>query len=101
MHIIFGVFAIPIYRICKGGGLFKSIILCWGLYILWGVVWCVLLPAIMLRFSDEALMLFPESIGVPAIILTGFIPSALVCSIAYAIVVRVRQSLKAKAEIHQ
>jgi small neutral amino acid transporter SnatA (MarC family) len=31
IHLVFGVFGIPIYRMRKGGGLFVSTLLCWGL----------------------------------------------------------------------
>lgn len=46
IHLIFGVFGIPIYRMSKGGKLLPNILLCWGVYILWAVIWCIILPAI-------------------------------------------------------
>ncbi len=86
IHLVFGVFGIPIYRMRKGGGLFGNVLLCWGLYIIWAFTWCVILPLIVRLFSKELCLLFPEAIGVPFVVVLGCIPSVFVCTIAYGIV---------------
>ena len=91
IHIVFGVFAIPIYRMWKGGTLDTNILLCWGLYILWAFIWCVILPVLCLQFSKELFFLFPESYGVVAIVFVGWIPSIFICSIAYAIIAVIKK----------
>lgn len=37
IHVVFGVFGIPLYRMRNGAGLFESTLLCWGLEIIWAV----------------------------------------------------------------
>lgn len=86
IHLVFGVFGISIQRMRNGGGLFGSILLCWGLEIAWAFTWSVILPVIVYPFSKEAHLLFPEATGVPFIVVFGGIPSTLVCTIAYGIV---------------
>ena len=86
IHLVFGVFGIPIQRMRKGGGLFGSILLCWGLYIIWGLVWCLILPAIVSPFSKAVFLMFPEVTGLPFIVVFGCLPSVLVCTIAHGIV---------------
>ena len=88
------VFGIPIYRMYKGGKLFPNILLCWGLSILWAITWCFVLPVISLRFSKEIFLLFPEVIGVAAMIMFGWFPSITVCSIAYIIINPDRNKIK-------
>lgn len=85
-HIIVGVFGIPIRRIWKGGGLFPNILLCWGLFVLWGVVWCIGLPLILSPFGNDIVLLFPESYAVAAILVVGLLPCTLICSIAFGII---------------
>jgi len=86
IHLVFGVFAIPIYRMRKGKGLFGSILLCWGLEIIWAFTWCLILPAVVSPFGKEFCLLFPEAIGVGFVVVLGCIPSVFVCTIAYGIV---------------
>jgi amino acid transporter len=92
------VFGIPVYRIYKGGKPLPNILLCWGLSILWAITWCVVLPyiSISLSLSKEIFLLFPEATGVPAIIILGWLPGTLVCSIAYIIVTLVKNERKLK-----
>jgi hypothetical protein len=63
-----------------------SILLCWGLNILWAFIWCIILPGIALHWSHDLFMKFPEAIGVFPIIITGWLPSLVVCTVAYAII---------------
>ena len=86
IHLVFGVFGIPIYRMRKGAGLLGSILLCWGLHIIWGLVWCLILPAIVVPFSKAVFLMFPEVTGLPFIVVFSWLPSLLVCTIAYGIV---------------
>ena len=97
IHLVFGVFGVAIYRMYKGGGLLSSILLCWGLYIVWAVVWCIVLPAAALYFSKEIFLLFPEVIGVPVIVFAGWLPCMLVCSIACGVISMVRPGKKPEA----
>jgi hypothetical protein len=96
VHLVFGVFGIPIYRMYKGGGVFVSTLLCWGLYIIWAFTWCVILPAIVYPYSKEVFGLFPDAIRVPFIIVLGCVPSLLVCSIAYGVIRATRPERKAQ-----
>ena len=57
-------------------------LLCWGLSVIWAFTWCVVLPAVVLPYSKETLRFFPEAIGVPAIMVMGWVPSLLVCLLA-------------------
>lgn len=91
IHLALGVFGIPIYRMYKGGGLFVSTMLCWGLEIIWAFTWCVILPAIVSPYSKEVFLLFPDAIGVFPIAVLGCIPSVFVCTIAYGIVHPIRR----------
>lgn len=86
VHIVLGVPAMPIYRVYKGRGLFISALLCWGLWILWAFTWCVILPALVYPRSKEAFVLFPGAIGVPFVIVLGWVPSLTACLIAHGIV---------------
>jgi len=85
IHLVLGVFGVAIYRIYKGGGLFSNILLCWGLCILWAIIWCIALPIVFLPFGKGIVLLFPEAIGVPVIVFTGWLPCVLVCVIARAV----------------
>lgn len=86
IHIVFGVFGISIYRMAKGGGLFGNIGLCWGLMFFWGIIWCVILPAIFLPLGKEIFLMFPDAQGVPVILFIGWIPSFVVCTSAYTVI---------------
>lgn len=97
VHLVLGVFGVAIYRIYKGGGLFSNILLCWGLCIVWAAVWCILLPVVFLPFSKEIFLLFPEAIGVPALVFVGWLPCVLVCAITHVIIATVRQGKKPEA----
>ena len=70
----------------KGGNLLLNILLSYVLLVLWAITWCLILPAIALYFSEDLFRMFPEAIGVPAIIYTGWIYSLVICSVAYAII---------------
>jgi hypothetical protein len=82
IYIVIGVFGIPIRRISKGGRLLQSILLCWGLLVLWGLIWVVVLPLVLSPFGKHIVLLFPEGHGMFAIVVLGWVPSVLVCSIA-------------------
>ena len=88
---LFTNFGIPIYRIWKGGNLLINILLSYGLFVLWATTWCVILPAIALYFSEDLFRMFPEAIGVGAIICIGWIYSLVICSVAYAIIKMARK----------
>lgn len=92
-HIVLGVFVPPVYRITRGGRLAPNIGLGWGLVILWGVIWCMVLPALFTQ-NKEIFVLFPESHGMIALLLTGWLPSAVVCAGAYAVIVLMRKRKK-------
>ena len=99
IHIILGVFGIPIYRMSRGGKLFSNFLLCWGLYIFWAIFWCILLPLIcsiilpliLEHPNKHVFSLFPEATGVPGIIFIGWIPSIIVCSIAYIVIYTIKK----------
>lgn len=86
VHLIVGVFGIPVYKIYKGGNLISNILLCWGLYVLWAVAWCVILPALFLPLGKNIYSLFPEAVGVGLIVFLGWIPSVICFAFAYAII---------------
>ena len=83
---LFTNFGIPIYRMWKGGNLLINILLSYGLFVLWAITWCAIFPAIALCFSKDIFMMFPEAIGVGAIICIGWIYSFIICSVAYVII---------------
>jgi hypothetical protein len=86
IHVVIGVFGIPIKRMSKGASLLRSILLCWGLLVLWGLIWIVVLPLALLPFGRHVVMLFPEGHGMFAIVVLGWVPSVLVCSIGSFII---------------
>ena len=94
LHIVFGVFAIPIYRMHKGGSVFVNTLLCWGLWIVWAFTWCIILPAAIYPYNPEMLKLFPEAIGVPPLVILAWAPSLLVCSIAHGIISVIKRQSK-------
>lgn len=96
VHLVLGVFGVAIYRIYKGGDLFSSILLCWGLCILLGVIWCIVLPVVLLPFGKEVVLLFPEAIGAPALVFAGWIPCVLVCAIASGVITVVKRREKSE-----
>jgi hypothetical protein len=55
-----------------------------------------MLPALALYFSKDIFMMFPEAIGVGAIIFIGWIQSLVICSIAYAII-RIAKTWRSKS----
>ena len=97
IHIVLGVFAIPIYRMYKGGSLLINTLLCWGLWIIWAFTWCVILLGIVYPYSRETLKFFPEAIGVPAIIVMGWVPSLLVCLLACGIISVIKRESRSGA----
>jgi hypothetical protein len=97
IHLVLGVFGVAIYRIYKGGGLFSSILLCWGLCIFWAVIWCFVLPVVLLPFGKEIFLLFPEVIGVPVLVFAGWLPCMFVCAIAHGFIATVRREKKPRA----
>jgi hypothetical protein len=86
IHLFIINFGFPIFLLWKGGKLLTSILLCWGLHIIWAIIWCVILPGIASNVSHDLALKFPEAIGVFPIILTGWLPSVVVCTLAYAII---------------
>lgn len=97
VHLVLGVFGIPIYRISRGGSVFVSTLLCWGLWIVWAFTWCVILPAAVCLWSREVIRYFPEAIGLPPLILLAWVPSLLICSIARAIISVIKRRSKSGA----
>lgn len=93
---LFISFGIPIYRMWKGGNLLLNTFLNYVLLVLWAITWCVMLPAFVLYFSKDIFRMFPEAIGVGAIIYIGWIHSLVVCSIAYAII-RIAKTWRSKS----
>ena len=91
IHLFIINFGFPIYRLWKGGTLLTSIFLCWGLLIIWAIIWCVILPGIASNVSHDLALKFPEAIGVFPIIGMGGIPSFFVCTIAYGIIKTIKQ----------
>jgi hypothetical protein len=94
IHVVFGVFAIPIYRIYKGGSVFVSTLLCWVLWIVWAFAWCVILPAAVYPYNREMLKFFPEAIGVPGLIILAWVPSLLVCLLARGVISAIKRESK-------
>jgi hypothetical protein len=94
IHIVFGVCAIPVYRIYKGGSVFMSTMLCWGLWIVWAFTWCVILPAAVYPYSEEVLELFPQAIGVSAVVILAWVPSLLVCLLARGVIAVIKRRSK-------
>lgn len=93
IHIVIGVFGIPIRRISKRGRLLQNILLCWGLLFLWGLIWIVVFPLALSPFGKHIVMLFPEGHCAFAIVVLGWLPSVLVCSIA-SFIIEVKNSKK-------
>ena len=80
IHIILGVLLPLTIRIYKGKNFGITILIGWGLIIIWGITWLTLLPMILSPFvSDEILLMFPEAIGGPFILLFGWIQSIALC----------------------
>ena len=94
IHLFIINFGFPIYRLWKGGKLLTSIFLCWGLLIIWAIIWCVILPGIASNMSHDLALKFPEAIGVLPIIVMGGISGLVVCTVAYAII----KTIKSKKE---
>ncbi|MBI9016424.1 MAG: tetratricopeptide repeat protein [Phycisphaerae bacterium] len=75
LHIIFGILLPLIIRIHKRKNLFVSIILAWGLIIIWSITWGIIIPIYfpMSMSPDAMVFLF---------ILYGFAPASVCCLVA-------------------
>jgi len=71
----------------------QNILLCWGLLVLWGLIWIIALPLALSPFGKHIIMLFPEGQCMFAIVVLGWVPSVLVCSVA-SFIIEIRNSRK-------
>ena len=86
IHIVILNFGLPIYLMWRGRNALIGIVSCWGLFILWAIIWCIVLPMIALQFSKDLFLKFPDAIGVLPTIIFGWFPSIIVCLPAYFII---------------
>lgn len=68
--------------VLRSGKIPKGILIGYGLSILCVFLVSVVLPGIVAEYNKEYSLYFPEAIGVPAIIFTGWLPVSVVAIIA-------------------
>ena len=73
---------IAFWYVLRSGRILKGILIGYGLSIICVFLASVVLPGVVALYDKEYCRYFPEAIGVPAIIFTGWLPASVVAIIA-------------------
>lgn len=68
--------------VLRSGKILKGILIGYGLTIIFVFLVSVVFPGVVAIYDKEYSRYFPEAIGVPAIILTGWLPASVVAIVA-------------------
>ena len=73
---------ISFWYVLRSGKILKGILIGWGLSIICIFLVSVVFPGVVALYDKEYCRYFPEAIGVPAIIFTGWLPASVIAIIA-------------------
>lgn len=73
---------IALWYVLRSGKIIKGVFIGWGLSIVCVFLVVVVFPAVLTIFNEQYTSFFPDAIGLPLIMLTGWLPALIVAILA-------------------
>jgi len=80
------VLGLPIKRLITSGRFWPSFLRMWLYLFIWSLLFCFIIPLVITgAFHMDAFKHFPEGRGIPAMLMIGWLPCLILCSITWVI----------------
>ena len=76
----------PIWRLATTGRFWPSFLPMWLFVFIWALLFCMIIPlSISFVFQENVFERFPDGRGIPAMLMIGWLPCLILCSITWVI----------------